>query len=381
MIKVISFVIVSILLLNNSLCAQSYLSYHKSIQKAEESIYNGEYDKALAIYNKAFEEYPRVFYNDLHNACLCALKTDDYSKGYIYSKRLVAQGCELNYFDDKAFDKLRTSKYWQDFRNEYDEIRNDYLVAVDYDLREEYLKLACLDQSDQRIGQPEEVADSIFYVNAIRTLELIKANGFPRWGLDNDTIVSKINILFGHYCILYNQMNAKGNEEKYNNDFYAEVRNSLVLDSIRIYLKEALFDGFITPQVYVANIAFRDNTNPYGEIAILIDFDTKTVSPYFIQTEEEYITINMRRESIGLPALSPETTQNYIDSSWYRDYPFEQVKEAIAECNGCPIPNFIIMAEVEGEFSENYKKEGTDGFRLHTLLGSSVSTIVNGTDL
>jgi len=34
-------------------------------------------------------------------------------------------------------------------------------------------------------------------------------------------------------------------------------------------------------------------------------------------------------------------------------------KEALAECDGCPIPGFIIMANIEGEFLENYRKEGS----------------------
>ena len=378
MIRTIFFAMLSIIVLGS--CSQkpeTYIGYHKSIQKAEELICSLDYKQALAVYSKAFAQYPHAFYDDLHNACLCALKTNDYQAAYQYAKKLVLHGCELSYFDDDAFGSLRSNNDWKRFVKEYDGIRNKYLTGLNYDLREEYLKLYRIDQSDQRIGQSKRVADSIFYVNALKTVQLIKENGFPEWYINNDSI-NNTKVLFDHYCILYNQMNAKGNEEKYNDAFYSEIRDSKVFDTIRKHLREALENGFLTPQTYVGMVAFRDFTNPYGEMAILIDLNAEKVSPNYTQSEEEFIVINQRRDSIGLPPLSPETTQNYINSSWYRDYPFKQVKEALAECDGCPIPDFIIMANIEGEFSENYRKEGTEGFRLRSILGSSVTTMVNG---
>lgn len=376
--KTYLFTIVFTIVLCNSLQSkENYFRYHRAIQQAESYIEKGDYAEALSAYNYVFKQYSHVFYCDLHNACLCAIKTKDYETAYQYAKQLVSHGCELTYFNDSVFAPLHASVYWKQFDKEYNGIRNKYLADMDYGLRKEYFDMLHLDQSDRRIKKPEQQADSIYYIHAIKTIDLIQKNGFPMWFINNDTI-NKISILFGHSCILYNKMNAPENEQKYNTDFYNNIRKSKVLDTIRIYLKDALEDGYLTPNEYEGTISFSDFSNPYGKLSIVVDLKNEKVTPKTVFTQLQIEAINTRRESICLPPISTKTAQNYINTSWYKEYPFKDVKKAMAACQGCPRPVIVsTITETEIPVMDKFRIPGNYGFRLKTLVNSSITIFYN----
>lgn len=356
---------------------ETYSGYYKAMQQAESSIEETGYAKALSVYKNAFSRYPHAFYSDLHNACLCAIKTKDYQTAYQYAKQLVSHGCELIYFNDSIFAPLRKSAYWKQLGEEYNCIRNKYLAGMDYDLRKEYFDMLHLDQSDRRLGKPEQQADSIFFVNAANTVRLIQQKGFPGWFVNKDSIYD-ISALFGHYCLLYNKMNAPQNKQKFNNDFYNHIRSSKILDTIRIYLKEALVNGLMDPRNYERIIAHSDFTNPYGELSVVVDLKDEKVTPKTVFTELEIAAINARRDSICLPRISTQTAQNYINTSWYKEYPFKEVKKAMAACEGCPRPVLVgVMTEAEMPVMDKFRIRGYEGFRLGTLVSSSITIFYN----
>ncbi|MFT4073847.1 MAG: hypothetical protein QM654_18230, partial [Dysgonamonadaceae bacterium] len=351
--------------------------YYKSMQQAESSIEKMGYAKALSVYKNAFSQYPHAFYGDLHNACLCAIKTKDYETAYQYAKQLVSHGCELTYFNDSVFAPLHASAYWKQFDKEYNGIRNKYLANIDYGLRKEYFDMLHLDQSNRRLGKPEQQADSIFFINAAKTVKLIREKGFPEWFVNNDSIYN-ISALFGHYCLLYNKINAPQNKQKYNTDFYNHIRSSKILDTIRICLKEGLVDGLLVPIDYERMITHNDFSNPYGELSIVVDLKDEKVTPKIEFTESEIEAINTRRDSICLPPISTETAQNYINTSWYKEYPFKDVKKAMAACQGCPRPVIVsTITETEIPVMDKFRIPENYGFRLKTLVSSSITIFYN----
>lgn len=378
--KQILWTFVLLLAVCNSLQSkENYFGYYKSIHKAECCIEKADYANALTIYKDAFGKYPHAFYDDLHNACLCAINTTDYQNAYNYAKQLVSHGCEAKYFNDSIFLPLKNSVYWKDFSKDYDKLRKQYVAGLNSDERKEYWDLFLLDQSDKRIGAPKNQADSIFYIDAVKTVQLIQEHGFPSYFINKDTL-NGIEILFGHDCILYNKMNDPQNKDKYNDEIYIKIRQSKMLDTIRIYLKEALLNGFLTPQDYMSTIVFSDKSNPYGELRLSIDYEKEKVVPYDQYTDEEIAVINARRDSIALPLISATTAQDYINSSWYKEYLFKKIKKALATFKECPPPPVLmsIMEDPELEVRNKFWTPGNDGFRLSTLIGSHAADFYKG---
>lgn len=354
---------------------QSYVEYYMAVNQAENLIYDLKYEEALSVYTELLDAYPHIFYKDLHNACLCALKLHNHQLAYELAKNLVMHGYELTDFEDLAFEELRNSEYWTVFLEEYTIIHNNYLSGLDNELREKYIELGQIDQSEERITRGVDYQDSIFYNQALQFVILIRENGFPRWFINkDDSINNYISAMFGHNCALYNEIKEKTREL---NEFTAEIDNSKVLDTICMFLREAVLDGWLFPQDYIQQTTLKSKQNLYGKLNILKDYDKETIDIDF--PDEQTVAINQRRDSIGLPPVSREIYQDYINNSSFKDYPFVEIKEQLYLPSPFDsLPLAIKLAMIESELVEDNIKVGTESFILTTLPGGYANVYILG---
>ena len=312
------------------IASQDYIDYFHKINVAESLISGSDYEKALSIYNELFLTYPSCFYKDLHNACVCALKLEKYKEASSFASALVTQGYELKDFESPAFDGLRKNeKYWKSFVRNYPKLRSRYEKSLNIPLRNKYLILYEVDQQTASALHGTRMQDSMFYELAISLSGLIKEYGFPLWLQNKDTINPKFYDMLRHYCGLKNRI--MNDEELQQDSLYARMDKN----DIPLLAEQALHRGLILPDNYKDIVTYWDPGNPYGTLAIMIDFKTEKVFPFLQAATEEIPEINNRRNNIGLPPVTGELSDSLLYSTWYKYYPFQMIREAFLSCKTC----------------------------------------------
>ncbi|MCL2073191.1 MAG: hypothetical protein FWH18_04680 [Marinilabiliaceae bacterium] len=171
----------------------NYVDYFHKTNEAELFIVKGNYNDALNIYKALFIDYKQVFYMDVHNACVCAIKLGKTKLAVKYAKMLILYGYELEDFEKEPFNLIKNKRFWSNFENDYTILRNEYLQTVDIELREKYYNLFLKDQS---IGSRNLISqDSMLYDLSIDISELIEKYGFPDWMTKKDSMIGKLSIL------------------------------------------------------------------------------------------------------------------------------------------------------------------------------------------
>jgi hypothetical protein len=218
-------------------------------------------------------------------------------------------------------------------------------------LRNEYLVLYEIDQQAASSHDNLRTQDSIFYELSISVSKLIKEYGFPHWMINNkDTIIPKLYVMLRHYCGLENRI--KADETMQADSLYCNMKNE-----IPMLVNQALNDGWILPDAFVDITTYWDDTNPYGKIAIVIDFEEEQVSLSLKNSPEKQDEINKRRDSIGLFQIK-EFTEEMLKTTWYKDYPFHEIINACINCDTCTINrDFIkIIYAIAGEVKFENKR-------------------------
>ena len=349
-----TFISCSLNALNTS--EKDYIDYFHKINSAELLIASSDYGKALGVYEELIKTYPNHFYKDLHNACVCALKLEKYDEALYFARDLVNHGYELKDFDSQAFDSFRNQKkYWGKFLSEYPRLRKQYEKNLNQPLRDKYMAMFKIDQQAASAPNSIREQDSMLYELAVSLSKLIKEQGFPHWILNKDTINPHFYVLLRHYCGLKNRITYS--EELQQDSLYAQMKNN----DIPLLMEQVLHKGLITPNIYENVVTYWDNSNPYGRPAIMIDFNTEKVYPFLQADTAKIPEINNRRAQIGLPALKGQLSDSLLYSTWYKFYPFQEIKEAYLSCDTCnTISDFMdirypIEDKIRNKFSE--KKE------------------------
>jgi hypothetical protein len=333
----------------------TYVDYFKKINQAELCIADSSYSEALSIYKGVFNSYPHRFYKDIYNATLCAIRISRYEEALKLSEDLVLYGYELKDFESAAFEDFRNNEaYWKSFLSKYGQLRKEYEKAVNLSLRDKWLSLYKIDQQAASHHGDVRLQDSVFYHLAISASNLIKEYGFPDWIAKKDTLNMKLVVMLRHYCGLENRIRAS--EEMQKDEFYVNMDGN----DIRELVTQALNDGWLLPENYVNITTYWDNTNPYGTIAVEINFEEESIKPFLKALPKERDAINKRRELIGLPVIN-ELSQEMINSTWYKDYPFRQIKKNWLNCDTCLTgKDYLVLEknealEVENSYIDNNK--------------------------
>lgn len=165
--------------------------------------------------------------------------------------------------------------------------------------------------------------------------------------------------MFRHYCGLYNRI--KNDEELQKDSSYANRSTDL----IRPIIYKALKEGLLLPENCETIVSYNDG-NPFGELAVKIDIDNEKITPFLRVKSEELDGVNLKRKAIGLPPISNSST-SLLDGTWYSEYPFKEVKQAVENCDTCStFLNYVLVrAETEQQVAENFEKIGElEGFLL-----------------
>ncbi|NVO11892.1 MAG: hypothetical protein HXX16_18185 [Bacteroidales bacterium] len=345
----------------------SYIGYHNTINKAELYICRYEFDSAQVVYETVFVNYPNHFHKDLRNACLCYIKTSKLDKAELLAEELVLHGYELNDFEkDTVFTPLIRSQHWKTFINSYTRLRNKYTETLDPNFRNKIYEMFLKDQS---VALSKKICfqDSIFYYQAVELEKVFSHYGFPGCMINKDTLNTKMHILIRHYFGLVNR--AKSNPEMLKESCYRS------MDFNRINLKQiidnGLYKGLILPQTYVGMISHWDNSNPYGDLCVKVDFNQEKTTLFLNLPPEKIIDVNKNRVAIGLPKIT-FTNPDVLNTTWYSEYPFAEIKKMLLACEACTTEtkyiNLIVNEEIKA--SDHFKANPRlKGFILPELSG------------
>lgn len=339
----------------------NFVNYHLQINEAEKLIAQKSYESALTVYKEVFRRYPQSFYKDLHNACLCALKQKEFQTAREIAEELVLHGYEMQDFRDPAFSSLKEdAKECAVFESNYSRLRANYLKNQNLRLRKFYWELY---KEDQAATSTFEVSlqDSVFYENALKLVRAFDSHGFPSIGVNKDTMNFKIYVFFRHYCGLVNRV--KVDPDMRLTPLYGKMNfDEIGMDSI---LLRALHNGRISPQAYADAVSYWDPSNPYGDVAIKLDFEKEKASLYLNLKPEDIEEVNKRRRDIGLYPISPASEQ-VLASTWLSKYPFAEIKEAYINCDTCEtILDYMNLSErIVNRVQENFSNGYSDSFIL-----------------
>lgn len=338
---------------------KDYIPYFHKITEAENQIRSSKFSSALETYDSLFKNYNNVSYKNIHNACICAIKIGNFNSAFIYAKQLILKGYEIQDFEKPIFSKLRKkTRQWDSLLDDYDKLKEERQSKINKTERNYYYQKYLEDQkAATSFNIP--VQDSAFFTLTHELSYHIKKNGFPNLFLSKDTLSHKVQVMFRHYFGLFNRI--KNDQELQNDPSYSS-RSENPLKGI---MENALINGLITPQIYESIVSYNDG-NPFGELAIKIDIDNKKVSPILRVKPEELDEVNLKRNAIGLPSIN-DNSVSYLNGTWYLSYPFEEVKQAVENCDTCTTfrDYSLIKARIENHLAEKYEKEGKlTGFLL-----------------
>ncbi|MGQ1910631.1 hypothetical protein ACT3CE_12700 [Marinifilum sp. RC60d5] len=346
---------------------ENYITYHQNKINANLHLINKQFDSAQIVFDDIFDKYPKHFYKDIHNACLCAIQQGKYDKALDYAKELVLHAYEMSDFEKYYFTNFRNSQEWNEFEEEYPELRKKYLKKQDYNLRDIYYKMSI---NDQQAAKKYGTTDAnklynAYYTNAKELYDLYKEHGLPNFLRNNDTLNVGYMVLFRHYFGMKNVVN---NSDELKIKFQHLNFDSLSWSGI---LKQELQKGNVSPEFYSQVIAYQDPKKPFGKCAIRLDFKTERVELFAPLSDDKAEWVNKNRYEIGLMPYV-ESNSDMLKSTWYAEYPFKEVKQAYAECDSCKTFTDYMELKyiVENEIRLKYETEDiSNGFLFENYNG------------
>lgn len=301
----------------------NYINYHSELNQAKLLIAKSNYADALAIHIDVFKKYPKHFYRDVHNACVCAIHCNKMDQVLELSKELVLLGYQLDDFQRVAFDGFRKSGKWKYFCKNYPKLREEYKAGFNDYLSKKYYYMF---REDQKIAlaSPKGISKSDrarWELSALLKLDY-QRNGIPQFLRYKDPLFLQYYIMYRHYFGRINYL--KNHPEIEGGKEILEKYSSLNLNKI---LSDEVGKGNVSPKTWVDAAIY--NANPYGKESILnIDFENEKVYLSLNENLEEGVHIEKNRFTIGMLTLEEEFGLE-ICGTWYSEYPFTQIKERI----------------------------------------------------
>lgn len=348
----------------------NFINYHLEINKAELQIKKHNYDSAIFIYKDIFLKYPHCFYEDLHNLCLCYLKQNNIQKAIIVVGSLVSKGYVLKDFKNNAFDKLTKTKEWNNFvKTNYKKHREKYIEKQNATIKNRnYIYSICKKDRDVRIIESNENIDSISYIMGKKLEVLFQSKSFPEFMVNKDTLTIRLMVVIRHYNHIAEELNSNCELKK------KSPYDKMVFDyNLNKILKEALKNGWISPLQYVAMTVYDVRKSPYGALAVHYNFNNETIS-LGLYPDSNYSKINIKRKSIGLPAINPSDT-NMLKGSWQSYVSFEVLKKAMINCDTCKTAyDYLLIQSIEKHKVRNkYENKKNDFILPNFKINQSLS--------
>ena len=129
---------------------KNYISYHQTCRKAEHYFIDSNYRQCIQTYDSLFKKYDFLFPRDCFTAAQLANKIGDDSMAVVFLKKGVPFGLNADMFikTDTALQihKIYDSKYWINYKRDYDSLRKLYVNRVDWNLKKKIEEMVSLDQ-------------------------------------------------------------------------------------------------------------------------------------------------------------------------------------------------------------------------------------------
>lgn len=346
---------------------EDYVLYHHQKIVANFHIINKQFDSAQIVFDRLFQKYPKHFYKDVHNACLCEIELDNYTKALNYAKELVLQGYEMVDFERNSFKGFRNSNLWQEFELEYPKLRQRYLKKQNHKLRNRYYELFLLDQkaAGKYGGCDRDELYKVYFNNAKVLHSLYLEKGLPDFLRNKDTLNLKYWTFFRHYFGMKNIIN---NSEELRGSYQEMKFDSL---NWKIILLNELHNGNLSPEFYSQVVSYHDPRHPFGKCAIRLNFKTEKVELFTPLPKNKANLVNKNRQEIGLMPYT-ELNSDILKSTWYAHYPFKKIKEAYLSCDTCATDAdyFEILARLEKDAEMKYTDQDVlSGFLFDDYKG------------
>lgn len=241
-----------------------YTKYHAEIILVEALISQEKYKEALLGYEQLFKQYDYVFLRDYKIASQISFVIGDHEKGMYYIKKAIANGWELSSLKQQKFlSENLLDAHWANIELQYNELRNQYLTAMDSTLTN---SVRAMFEEDQKIAYQayiiEDQQEQEDFITAnfpkhseqqlAKLIEFLEVNPYPGERLiGNNYWVSTI---LSHH-------NSQGLEY---------VKKDTLYDFIRPKLLQSLKEGYISPyeialiEDWKEAVLSQWNESPYG---------------------------------------------------------------------------------------------------------------------
>ena len=159
--------------------------YYPIVYKADIEFETGNYEKAFALYQDAFnscEAKNTPTYNELSNFTESSAILEKYDITYKFAKKLIQNGIEISRFQNNSnFEDFLHSDYGKKFINEYDKLRKEFVANADLKLRDELIAMRTSDQLYRSQGQDVNWTkqDSIDKLHEEKLIEIFERFGYP----------------------------------------------------------------------------------------------------------------------------------------------------------------------------------------------------------
>lgn len=344
--------------------AQDYLEYHSRIYEAEQQINKKDYSQALKLYRQTFSSFPHVFHEDLNNAFHAAVLSNEDTAAFMLFSELISHGYVLEDFNRKD---LKTLKIQSKCTSIYPKLRQCYLSKLNKKRRNYINKIFITDQHNARLGGKfGEPADTVWYNNAKLLYNDYIQNGFPTFLTTKDSLQGRYLIVLRHYFGMINTI-------MYDNALLVNpLYESMDFEGLgwRKKLEKGVRQGEISPASFKLIVEYRDQSRPFGGLAVKVDFNTETVMPLFVMSESKRLSVNNYRKTYGLPLLPSKTLD--ISNTWYSDYPFQKIRAALRNCDACKtgLDSMKVLWKIEKDTENKTKVKKTTaiGFKLRGVI-------------
>ncbi|MCY7359886.1 MAG: hypothetical protein LH609_21035 [Rudanella sp.] len=189
-----------------------YLSYYRAILEAERLVSEGQYEKALGIYQNSFSSYQAGFLRDYKIATQLAFYLGRTNQGFNLLKEGIAHGWDSKAMKNmKFFETIKVQSEWKNINSQYITFRGAYFRGLRPDVRREVQQMF---RKDQRKAfralicftskAQDRYAERVFAPHSERQLkqlnEIIEAQGYPGERLIGNTYWASV-ILSHHTSI------------------------------------------------------------------------------------------------------------------------------------------------------------------------------------
>ncbi|MGD1834275.1 MAG: hypothetical protein ACPKQO_00955 [Nitrososphaeraceae archaeon] len=293
-------------------------------------VVNKQLDSAIVVYDFCFENYSKRHYKDLHNACICAINLKKFNLAYKYALELIKCGYQIDDYELNGFLPLKKTHFWKRLKKD---IKNKQHISLNDDQENLKIEIQKLFLKDQKAALQYGICNrdslyAIYFSNAKKLHNLYVTYGIPNFLLKKDEYYLKYWVILRHY---FGMKNIISDSEEFKSEY-----SFMNFDSLKWKknLFEELKDGNITPQFYSQVISYHDSNNPYGKCAIRLNFNTNKVELFTPLSKIKSDLINKNRNDIGLYPIV-ESNSDFLKTTWYAYYPFEEIKKAFIECDSC----------------------------------------------